>query len=100
MRIANECWLNARQNGVAEPPVLPLIRTEGLKLKFLSSNPLPSVPEFHRLNPTALSSSTVGVADCHRRFGISPTPEHVLFTATECNPGVLYAYSRRAAATV
>jgi hypothetical protein len=33
------------------------------------------VPEFHRLNRLSCEER---VADYHRRFGFSPTPEHVL----------------------
>ena len=53
--------------------MLPLIRTEKL-----SRASLPSVSEFHRVNRCS-DVLEPRVADCHRRFGLSPTPEHVLF---------------------
>jgi hypothetical protein len=34
------------------------------------------VPEFHRLSNPA-TEVAVPLADYHRRFGLSPTPEHV-----------------------
>src|SRR5690606_23028764 len=39
---------------------------------FLPSGLSPSVPEFHQVN-----RAWARVADCHRRLGIAPTPEHV-----------------------
>jgi len=46
--------------------VLPLLRTSELLLAS------PSVPEFHRIG-----ACDQAFADCHRRFGFTPTPEHV-----------------------
>ena len=49
--------------------------------RILPSGLSPSVPEFHRLNRWSLGCLTLPwherVADCYRRFGLSPTPEHV-----------------------
>ena len=45
----------------------------------LPSGLSPSVPEFHRFNRSRSTSRPrrSQFADCHRRFGITPTPEHV-----------------------
>ena len=40
---------------------------------FLPSGLSPSVVEFHHINRTL---AAIRVADCHRRFGLAPTPEH------------------------
>jgi len=42
----------------------------------LPSGLSPSAPEFHRLN-RCLTEMGPRVADYNRRFGITPTPEHV-----------------------
>jgi len=51
----------------------------GQLARSLPSGLSPSVPEFHRVNrptETQVSCITFGrVADYHRRFGITPTPE-------------------------
>ena len=61
-------------------PVLPPIRTND---EFVAS---PSVPEFHRIGRTQQSQDCLArFADYHRRFGFSPTPEHVL--CGECSAG-------------
>ncbi|VXB18055.1 hypothetical protein MICRO8M_100472 [Microbacterium sp. 8M] len=57
-------------SGARRSCVLPLIRT---RERWLAS---PSVPEFHRIGLGSLSDPRF--ADCHRRFGFSPTPEHVV----------------------
>jgi len=48
--------------------------------RILPSGLSPSVPEFHRLTRWSLGCLTLPwherVADCDRRFGLSPTPEH------------------------
>jgi hypothetical protein len=43
---------------------------------FESFTASPSVPEFHRLNHRH-PCGYIWLADYHRRFGLSPTPEHV-----------------------
>ena len=43
---------------------------------LLPSGLSPSVPEFHRLNRCSITRMEPRVADCHRRLGITPTPEH------------------------
>ena len=68
--------LSVRSGRCLEPRVYPPSAT-----RILPSGLSPSVPGFHRL-----SRRTHGrlrqlwcerVADCDRRFGLSPTPEHV-----------------------
>ena len=59
-----------------EPRVSPLSAT-----RILPSGLSPSVPGFHRLSRRTLGRLRQlwceRVADCDRRFGLSPTPEHV-----------------------
>ena len=59
-----------------EPRVSPLSAT-----RILPSGLSPSVPGFHRLSRWFPGCLTLPwherVADCDRRFGLSPTPEHV-----------------------
>ena len=59
-----------------EPRVSPLRAT-----RILPSGLSPSVPGFHRLSRWFPGCLTLPwherVADCDRRFGLSPTPEHV-----------------------
>src|SRR5690606_29900446 len=74
-----------------ESRVLPLIRTERWRLPAVS---LPSVPEFHRLNRIPALAG-LRVADCHRRFGFSPTPEHILFAVYNAPMSVLFRRCRR-----
>ena len=74
-------------------PVLPLIRTESRR-----SNSLPSVPEFHQVNlRVSHFENPVRFADYHRRFGLSPTPEHVVLLMILTNPalGIFRAFANR-----
>src|SRR5690606_8818384 len=64
-------WVTGADSARHGVPVLPLFRTSELLLAS------PSVPDFHRIG-----ACRQAFADCHRRFGFTPTPEHV--DASEC----------------
>ncbi|GAA3030299.1 hypothetical protein GCM10010462_16600 [Microbacterium dextranolyticum] len=64
--------------------MLPPIRTSDRFSSNLIASP--SVPEFHRINPPICRSD--GLADSHRRFGFSPTPEHVVLLSILLNAPV------------
>jgi hypothetical protein len=73
------------------PPARRRVADAGRPACCLPSGLSPSVPEFHRVNrpagPPGWEASRTRVADCHRRFGISPTPEHacVLLSLSVCH---------------
>lgn len=55
---------------------------------YLSSGLSPSVLEFHQINLSSTQERVlVRLADYHRRFGITPTPEHVLVFIMTCPHG-------------
>ncbi|GAA2827180.1 hypothetical protein GCM10010522_51340 [Kribbella solani] len=58
------------------PPTLRAVRHQSTPAGRvrLPSGLSPSVPEFHQVNRSPNHSDRV--ADCHRRLGITPTPEH------------------------
>jgi hypothetical protein len=68
----------ARQDTVDVMRARPCVKKARSPARRLPSGLSPSVPEFHRVNrPKALWTFS-RVADCHRRFGITPTPERTL----------------------
>ncbi|SKA93542.1 hypothetical protein SAMN06295879_1727 [Agreia bicolorata] len=88
--------MQPREGAKLQVRVHPLIRT--LEAKNLAS--LPSVLEFHQVNRRVfvleMRTRRLRLADYNRRFGIPPTPEHVVQKLDlPCGEVTYYLYPQR-----